>query len=91
MYPGFVNTAVGKSGWIGWTLKLSAYPFTVSIAQGAATTIYTAVTPGLDTEESGAGQYFQQSQVDRSVMSKVMPEECEQLWTWTEQLIAKHC
>ena len=88
LHPGFVLTAaMDKAGWIGWVLKWFAFPFAVSVPQGAATTVYCAVTPGLDTEEGGAGQYFRESEVVRSAMQKVQPEECEQLWAWTERLI----
>lgn len=91
LHPGFVITPVmNKSGWIGWTLRTFAFPFAVSIPQGTATTVYCAVTPGLDTLEGGAGQYFKESQVSRDAIGKVQPAEFEQLWTWTEQLIAEH-
>ena len=88
LHPGFVITpAMGKSGWIGWTLKTFASAFAVSIPQGAATTVYCAVTPGLDTDGGGAGQYFKESDVVRDAAAKMQPAEFEQLWTWTERLI----
>ena len=88
LHPGFVLTPVmGKAGWIGFALKWLAFPFAISTEQGTATTIYCALTPGLDTEQGGAGHYFKNSQVDRSVIAKVKLAEYEQLWTWTERLI----
>ena len=91
LHPGFVITPVmDKSGWIGKTLKWTAWWAAVSIPQGAATSVYCAVTPGLDTEEGGAGQYFKESGVSRGAMDKVKAGESERLWTWTERLVAEH-
>ena len=90
LHPGFVmtpNISGAKSGWIGWALYWFAFPFALSIPQGSATTVYCAVTPGLDTEAGGAGQYFRDSQVDRSVIAKVQADEFERLWQWTERLL----
>ena len=88
LHPGFVLTPVmGKAGWIGFSLKWLAFPFAISIPQGTATTIHTALTPGLNTEQGGAGQYFRDCQLDCSVIAKVQPAEFGQLWTWTERVI----
>ena len=88
LHPGFVLTPIiDKAGWLGFALHWLAFPFAVSIPQGAATTVYCAVTPGLDTEQGGAGHYFLKSQVDRSVIAKVKPQEFGELWSWTERLI----
>ena len=88
LHPGFVLTPVmDKAGWVGFVLRWFAFPFAVAIPQGAATTVYCALAPGLDTEEGGAGQYFVKSQVDRSITAKVQPAEFEELWVWTERLL----
>jgi retinol dehydrogenase-12 len=88
LHPGFILTPVmDKAGWVGFALQWLAFPFAISIPQGTATTVYCAVTPGLDTEEGGAGHYFINSQVNKAIIDKVKPEEFAQLWTWTERLI----
>jgi len=67
--------------WVfAWAMK--------SIPQGAATSVYCAVAPGL---EAVSGEYFNNSHVTEGVKNMKLPEdETTKLWEWTEKFIAEH-
>jgi hypothetical protein len=54
-----------------------------SIAQGAATTVYCALKPGLENE---TGRYFDDSTVT-DLADKWDDDELNRFWKWTETII----
>lgn len=54
-----------------------------TIAEGAATTVYCAIKPGLENEN---GRYFSDSTVT-DLADKWTNEDIDQLWNWTEKII----
>ena len=59
-----------------------------TVPQGAATSVYCAVAPGLET---ASGEYFNNSHVTDAVARLKLPEEeTRKLWEWTEKFVADH-
>jgi len=63
-------------------------PLCKTSEQGAGTSVYCAVTPGI---EQHAGQFFDCSHVtDRVKQDNIPAGESEKLWKWSEEWIQKH-
>lgn len=54
-----------------------------SVAQGAATTVYCTLKPGLESE---SGHFFNDSFVNNQA-AKFSDDEVNELWNWTEKVI----
>ena len=87
VHPGIINTGLYQhGGWQGSAFKLVTWPYAKTVPQGAASTVYAAVSP--DLPSSGAGRYIADSEVQPDVGRKAAEAgEGAKLWDWTEQLI----
>jgi NAD(P)-dependent dehydrogenase (short-subunit alcohol dehydrogenase family) len=82
LHPGVINTNL--------TSKIPSASFlkallvkTKTIPQGAATTVYCAVTPGIENE---SGRYFDDSTV-KDIADKWTDNDINRFWDWTEKII----
>ena len=81
VHPGVINTNLGADIPLQGFIKLFIRKKT--IPEGAATTVYCALKPGLEKE---SGRYFADSTVN-SVADKWKNEDLETFWNWTENVI----
>ena len=88
LHPGAIKTNLGSN------FPLSKYlaPMVMmlikekTIAEGAATTVYCAVKPGLESEN---GRYFDDSTVTNAA-DKWTDDDLNRFWEWTENVIRSH-
>lgn len=83
LHPGsMIGTSIFRNSWAAKLIAGALRPFTKSIAQGAATTVYCATAPEL---ERVGGEYF--SDCTRKPMSKGARnvEAAQRLWELSEQ------
>jgi retinol dehydrogenase-12 len=81
VHPGVIKTNLGSD--IPFSGLIKYLPLTKTIPQGAATTVYCALKPGLETE---TGRYFADSTV-KDAGDKWTNEDLNTFWEWTEQVI----
>jgi len=81
LHPGIIKTNLGKD--IPLLHFLKKFIKTKNITQGAATTVYCALKPGLENE---TGRYFSDSTVT-NVADKWSNEDLNIFWDWTEKVI----
>ena len=89
LHPGVVRTKIGvknTKGWVNWGWKiLTSLPiFTISEKQGAATSLYAALSPKL---EGVSGKYLRNSKVIKSTKQSYNEETAKQLWELSERLL----
>ena len=88
LHPGAIKTNLGSQ------VPLSKYLAPVvmmfikekTIAEGAATTVYCAVKPGLESEN---GRYFDDSTVT-NLADQWTDDDLNRFWKWTENIIHEH-
>jgi NAD(P)-dependent dehydrogenase (short-subunit alcohol dehydrogenase family) len=84
LHPGVIKTNIGSS------IPLSGLAMTFmkdkTIPEGAATSVYCAVTPGLEGE---TGRYFDNSDVT-DIADKWTNDDLNTFWNWTEKVIDEH-
>ena len=88
LHPGAIKTNLGSK------IPLSKYLAPVvmmlikekTIAEGAATTVYCAVKPGLESEN---GRYFDDSTVT-NLADQWTDADLNRFWQWTENIIQEH-
>ena len=87
VHPGIIHTGLYQSsGYQGYTFRMIMAPWSKDVPQGAASTVYAAVSP--DVLANGGGKYIVDSQVQADVGRKqIEAGEAAKLWDWTEQLI----
>ncbi len=82
VHPGIIKTNLGS------TIPLSGIFMTFlkdkSIPEGAATTVYCALKPGLESE---TGRYFDNSTVTDVADKWDDDDELNRFWNWTERVI----
>lgn len=84
--PGSVNTDLQRHpSWFLWLIHPIRWFFSKTPLQGAQTSLYCALQPGLESE---AGKFFANSAVINRVPSTFNSADAERLWTETERLIA---
>ena len=86
-HPGIIFTQLYQHAAkpLVWLARL-AIRRAKTVEQGAATTVYCAVEPGL--EQNGAGQFFEDSAVsERAELEKMTEEEAGKFWEWSEQIV----
>jgi dehydrogenase/reductase SDR family protein 13 len=81
LHPGVIATNL--SAKIPLASFFTALIKTKTVAQGAATTVYCAVKPGLENE---SGRYFDNSTVT-NLADKWTDTDINTLWDWTEKVI----
>lgn len=85
LHPGVIKTNFSK-GLIGWISMLLATPFTKSIEQGAATSVFCAVAPEMDKV---GGKYLKDCWFTEPSTLATNEEVQEKLWTISEELISE--
>ena len=88
LHPGVVNTAFGAEdpSWIFKVIVPFVRPFMKTPAQGAATSIYLASSPGV---EGITGRYFANSKPKRSNESSYDAEAARRLWRVSTGLVVE--
>jgi len=81
LHPGVIKTNIASK--IPFSSLFLAFLKKKSIAQGAATTVYCALKPGLESE---TGRYFDDSTVT-DLADKWNDDELDRFWKWTERVI----
>jgi NAD(P)-dependent dehydrogenase (short-subunit alcohol dehydrogenase family) len=84
LHPGVIQTNLGSSIPLFGFAK--AFMKDKTIPEGAATSVYCAVTPGLEGE---TGRYFDNSAVT-DVADKWTNDDLNRFWNWTEKVIDEH-
>lgn len=85
LHPGGIRTPISRnSGWAINTLLLLASPTLKTPEQGAGTTVYAAVAPGL---EQHSGAYLQDCRIAAPSAKAQDDSLAERLWQASEQLI----
>ncbi|CAF3691245.1 unnamed protein product [Rotaria sp. Silwood1] len=82
LHPGLIDTNLTSNIPLASVAKI-LLPNKKSIAQGAATTVYCALKPGLENE---TGRYFDDSTVT-NVADKWTDNDINTFWEWTEKVI----
>jgi NAD(P)-dependent dehydrogenase (short-subunit alcohol dehydrogenase family) len=85
LHPGVIRTNLGSNVPLSGLLTIFFMMFQKekSIAQGAATTVYCALKPGLESE---TGRYFDNSAVT-NLADQWKDDDLNRLWEWTEKII----
>jgi NAD(P)-dependent dehydrogenase (short-subunit alcohol dehydrogenase family) len=81
LHPGVIDTNLASK--IPLASFLTPLFKTKTAAQGAATTVYCAVKPGIENE---SGRYFDNSTVT-NLADKYTDDDINTLWDWTEKII----
>ncbi len=82
LHPGaLVPTELGRDSVLATTVFRLARPFTKSVAQGAATSVFCATYPGL---ERHGGEYFRNCQLRTSSPETNRPAVARKLWQLSE-------
>jgi NAD(P)-dependent dehydrogenase (short-subunit alcohol dehydrogenase family) len=81
LHPGVIDTNLASK--IPFARFLTAFMKKKTTAQGAATTVYCAVKPGIENE---SGRYFDNSTVT-DLADKYTDNDIDTLWDWTEKII----
>ncbi len=89
LHPGVVRTQIGRKntkGWVNWGWKiLTSLPlFTISEEEGAATSLYAALSPDL---EEVSGKYLRDSKIIKSTKQSYDEATARRLWEWSERLL----
>ena len=90
LHPGLFLSGLQEDmgGPVFNTIAWLTSPLWKSVQQGAATSVYCAVAPEL---ESHSGQYFVNCHAeDRLAKTKFADDEAINMWDWTEKFIAQH-
>ncbi|CAF2716468.1 unnamed protein product [Rotaria sp. Silwood2] len=82
LHPGLIDTNLTSNIPLASVAKI-LLPNKKSIAEGAATTVYCALKPGLENE---TGRYFDDSTVT-NVADKWTDNDINTFWEWTEKII----
>ena len=83
LHPGAIRTSLGRNIPLSGVMMLFFKEKTM--AEGAATSVFCAVKPGL---ESDTGRYFDDSTVT-DVTDKWTDNDANRLWDWTEKVIGE--
>ena len=87
LHPGtLITTDIARSSAIGRVMMRLISPFTPSIAQGAATTVWAAAHPDLQGQ---GGLYLDKVAIAKANRLGRDPEAAKQLWAHTEALLAE--
>jgi WW domain-containing oxidoreductase len=87
LHPGtLITTDIGRNSVITRVLMKLISPFTPSIPQGAATTVWAAVHPDLKGQ---GGLYLDKVAIAKANRLGRNPEAAQELWTFTEQMLAE--
>jgi NAD(P)-dependent dehydrogenase (short-subunit alcohol dehydrogenase family) len=81
LHPGIIGTNLGSD--IPLLGRVKKFIKKKTPSQGAATTVYCALKPGLEKEN---GQYFDDSTVT-NIADKRTDDEINTMWEWTEKVI----
>lgn len=86
VHPGVVKTGFGKDlkGFFKVLLNIFSV-FMISPEKGAKTTLYVALTGGLDS-----GKYYKNSDIDKPKLPDDYEKEAQKLWTLSENLVKKY-
>jgi len=83
VHPGVIKTELGRdSAMLTGALYTALFFMLKDVPQGAATTLYAAVSP--DLEDKG-GNYLEDCAVSKSKNQQVNDECAEELWQYSEQ------
>lgn len=86
LHPGnLIATSIGRDSLAARLVTQIAKPWTKSLAQGAATSVYVAASP--DTADA-RGLYFEDCQVGKASDEARDPEVARKLWELSEELVA---
>jgi WW domain-containing oxidoreductase len=77
----FISTSISRESRLTQLFFLAARPFTKTIAQGAATSVYCATSPAL---ERVGGRYYRDCAEARMSAGAADPRAAEQLWKLSE-------
>jgi retinol dehydrogenase-13 len=88
LHPGVIKTNLGSKIPLSNFLMMFFTIFVKekTIAEGAATTIYCTLKPGLESE---TGRYFDDSTVT-DLADKWTDDDINRFWEWTEKVIQEH-
>lgn len=85
LHPGtLIGTSIDRSSLLAKVGMMLARPFTRSLAQGAATSCYVAVSPDLDDV---GGAYFDKCRPRKASDEARDPEVAQRLWALTEKWV----
>ncbi|XP_022704927.1 WW domain-containing oxidoreductase-like [Varroa jacobsoni] len=85
VHPGnMVNTSISRYWWVWRLLFWLVSPFTKTLGQGAATTVYAAIAPELD---GLGGLYFNNCAPCKPTKPALDDKMAEKLWTLSEKLL----
>jgi NAD(P)-dependent dehydrogenase (short-subunit alcohol dehydrogenase family) len=88
VHPGFVASNFAKegdAGWLGNIVMPLSRPFSVSVEQGARTSVYVASSPDV---ESITGQYFIKGRVNAPTAAALDEAAAERLWEISDQMVS---
>jgi len=86
VHPGVIETELSRyMGFMGTLFRFFGRPFFKSVEQGAATSVYCAVSPDVEDQ---SGSYFQDCKMASTSHAQINDDMAEKLWKWTEKIIA---
>jgi hypothetical protein len=86
LHPGFVASNFAKEGDLGWIGNIGmplTRPFSISVQQGAVTSVYVASSPDVD---GITGQYFYKCKVTGPSSAALDDEAAARLWKVSAEL-----
>ncbi|KAF1766489.1 hypothetical protein GCK72_006446 [Caenorhabditis remanei] len=90
VHPGaLIRTSIFRDSWLAWFGSILISPFTKSISQGAATTLYCATHPEV---ANVSGKHWDSCWDDESKLDKALANDeslQDALWTHSDELLKK--